>query len=456
MDILLFAIVAIIAFAIAYTIALLSAKNKINTQNLEFEKLKQIDTACFQEKLNNTEKQMLLEQQKANQLEIANIELQQVLKNERNKILQLSQSESSSQKEIQFLNERLDTQKQELNQMQVAFKQEFENLANSILKQNSNDFLESNHKSMISILSPLKEKIVDFEQKITKSYDKSLRDTFSLKEELRTLKEMNMKISEDANNLTKALKGDVKKQGNWGEIVLERVLERSGLTKGEEFETQATLRNDDGDLLRPDVLVHLPDNKQIIIDSKVSLVAYEQYVNAEEKIEKEQFLKFHIDSIKNHVKLLSEKNYSGIKNLDTPDFVLLFMPIESSFSIAIQNEIELFNFAWDKKIVIVSPTTLLATLRTISSIWKQEKQVLNAQEIARQGALLYDKFEGFLKDFEKMENHLKLLHNDYDEAKKKLTTGRGNVISQAEKLKELGVRTNKQIPQTLKSADDEE
>ena len=439
----------IIGLALGFAIAWLISKGKQATisKNLE---LKLIDN----EKITNNaiheiEKQKQYESQRAEQLLSDKKALENLLNEERKNSLELTQLYSGNLKELEYLNEKLTIQKQEMLQLQDRFKQEFENLANAILKKNTIDFIESNQKNISEILTPLKEKIVTFESKITESYEKSLRDTSGLREELKILKDLNHKISEEAHNLTTALKGDVKKQGNWGEIILERVLERSGLTKGREYEIQNTFRDDEGNMLRPDVIVHLPDGKHIIVDSKVSLVAYEQYCNTDVISEKDQLLKLHIDSIKNHIKGLSEKNYSSLKSLNSPDFVLLFMPIESSFSLAIQSEIELFNFAWDKKIVIVSPTTLLATLRTISSIWKQERQVQNAQEIAKQGAALYDKFEGFLKDFEKMETHMKLLNTDYEEAKKKLTTGRGNVISQAEKLKNLGIQPSKQISKNL-------
>ena len=281
------------------------------------------------------------------------------------------------------LTEKLENQQSEIENQQKRLTAEFENIANKIMKQRSDEFSASNQKNIGDLLNPLKEKIQLFEKKVDETYDKELRDKISLKEEVRKLTELNARVSEEANNLTKALKGDVKKQGNWGEIILERVLERSGLTKGQEYEREEVVEGADRSVQRPDVILHLPDNKHIIIDSKVSLVAYERYITAENEEKQMLSAKEHINSIRSHVKLLSEKNYQNAQNINTPDFVLMFIPIEASFSVAVQGDSELFSYAWERKIVIVSPTTLLATLRTISSIWKQENQTKNAQEIAR-------------------------------------------------------------------------
>ena len=274
-----------------------------------------------------------------------------------------------------------------------------------------------------------------------------MRDKISLREEVRKLTELNTRVSEEANNLTKALKGDVKKQGNWGEVILERVLERSGLTKGQEYEREEVIEGADMSVQRPDVIIHLPDNKHIIIDSKVSLVAYERLMSAETEEHRVAYLKDHISSLRSHVKLLSEKNYQNAQNLNTPDFVLMFLPIEASFSVAVQGDSEIFAYAWERKIVIVSPTTLLATLRTISSIWKQENQTKNAQEIARLSGTLYDKFIGFAEDMAKIKTNIDRTSNSYDDAMKKMKDGNGNIIRTAEKIKELGAKTaNKSLP----------
>ena len=287
-----------------------------------------------------------------------------------------------------------------------------------------------------------------FEKKVEDAYDKELRDKLSLREEVRKLTELNTRISEEATNLTKALKGDVKKQGNWGEIVLERVLERSGLRKGIEYTREEQIEGDVGQVYRPDVIVHLPDNKHIIVDSKVSLLAYENFVNANDD-EKDAYLKAHIVSLRNHIKGLGEKCYQNSPTLNSPDFVLMFLPIEGSFSVALQSDNELYSFAWDRKIVVVSPTTLLATLRTIASIWKQENQTKNAQEIARLGGALYDKLVGCVEDLNKVKLNIDRASASHNDAMKKLQLGAGNVFVTAEKMKQLGAKTSKQLPEDL-------
>lgn len=339
------------------------------------------------------------------------------------------------------LSDILEKQKAEIEAMQKRLTAEFENIANKIMKERAVEFSESNQKNISEILNPLKEKIKDFESKIEKAYDAEMRDKISLREELKTLTKLNAKMSEDAENLTKALKGDVKKQGNWGEIILERVLERSGLTKGQEYDREVVVEGSDASVQRPDVIVHLPDNKHIIIDSKVSLVAYERFVTAENDEIQARNLKEHINSLRNHVKYLSEKNYQNALSINTPDFVLMFIPIEASFSVAVQADAELFSFAWERKIVIVSPTTLLATLRTISSIWKQENQTRNAQEIARLSGSLYDKFISFTEDMLRIKQNIDRAANSYDDAVKKMKEGKGNIVRTAEKIKELGAKT---------------
>ena len=288
-----------------------------------------------------------------------------------------------------------------------------------------------------------------FEKKVEESYEKTLRDQTDLKVELKKLQELNHKISTDAQNLTQALKGDVKKQGNWGEVVLERVLERSGLTLGREYEREVVDENSDGKQIRPDVIIHLPDKKHLIVDSKVSLVAYERLVNETSDELRIQYLADHLRSLRSHIKMLSDKHYPTAKNLNSPDFVLLFLPIESSFAIAIQEDQELFNYAWDNKVVIVSPSTLLASLRTISSIWKQENQTKNALEIASLGASLYDKFVNFVQDLEKVGKSIETAQSNYGNALSKLHTGKGNLVRTSEKLKDLGIKTQKSLPDHL-------
>lgn len=352
--------------------------------------------------------------------------------------------------EYRSLREKLDTQKAELEEIQKKFTTEFENIASKILKKNSEEFTLANQKNMGEVLSPLKEKILLFEKKVEDTYQKGLKDQTDLRAELKKLYELNHRISEEASNLTKALKGDVKKQGNWGEVVLERILERSGLNEGEQgYQKQFSDTSDDGKRIQPDVVINLPDNKHIIIDSKVSLVAYERAVNALTEEERSRFVKEHLVSLKTHIKGLSEKHYQTARTLNSPDFVLLFIPIESSFSLAIQEDQELFSYAWDQKVVIVSPSTLLATLRTIASIWQQENQTRNALEIARQSGALYDKFVNFVGDLESIGKGIDSTRKTYEQAMNKLHTGSGNLIRRVEKIKKLGAKTTKELPKNL-------
>lgn len=354
------------------------------------------------------------------------------------------------------LEEKLNTQKGELDKLQKTFTTEFENLANKILEDKSKKFTEQNKTNLDAILNPLRENISKFEKKVDDTYKAEASERNSLKGEIKALVTLNKQISEEANNLAKALKGDSKKQGNWGEIILEKVLERSGLQKGAEYEMQVSMAGDDSKRAQPDAVIYLPDKKHIIVDAKVSLVAYELFVNASTDEDRDKNLQAHIVSVKNHIKGLSEKNYQTLGALNTPDFVLLFMPIESSFSLAVQADNELFNFAWDRKIVIVSPSTLLATLRTIASIWKQEKQARNVLEIAKQSGDLYDKFVGFVEELIAVGKKMNDAKGSYDEAMKKLSTGKGNLVKRAENIRELGAKSTKDIPPALAERANEE
>lgn len=343
--------------------------------------------------------------------------------------------------------EKLSFHKEQVEQLQKRFNIEFENIANKILEEKSQKFTEQNRSNLDIILNPLKEKIQSFEKKVEDTYKVENAERITLKAELKHLIEMNKQISDEANNLARALKGDNKKQGNWGEVILDKILERSGLIKGQEYKTQVSITTDNSKRLQPDVVIYLPDNKHIIIDSKVSLVAYESYVNGDNEEIREAAMKEHLRSLRDHIKGLSEKNYQGQIDFNSPDFVMLFVPIESSFGVAIQADQELFSFAWDKKVVIVSPSTLLASLRTISSIWKQERQNKNAQEIAVQSGALYDKFVNFLEDLRGMGQKIDAAKESYDLALNKLSTGSGNIIRRVENLKDLGAKASKSIPE---------
>ncbi len=351
--------------------------------------------------------------------------------------------------EYDNLSEKLETERKQLEELEVKFKKEFELIANKILKQNTDEFNQASTKNMHDILNPLKEKISNFEKKVEDTYTKGLKDQTNLLAVLKNLQELSMRLDKDAQDLTKALKSDSKKQGNWGEVVLERMLEDSGLIKNQEYFIQETGRNEEDQIIRPDVIITLPLEKHLIIDSKVSLTAYHDYISSEDQEFRDKALKKHIESIKGHVKELNEKNYPSMKNKNIPDFVLMFMPLESAFALAVQTDPSLFNFAWDKKIVIVSPTTLLATLKTIEVIWRQEKQTRNALEIAEQGGKLYDKFVGFLADLEKIGVNLDRASDSYREAHKKLSSGRGNILGQVEKMKQLGAKTSKNLPSEI-------
>lgn len=371
------------------------------------------------------------------------------LTEERRKAQALTQELASTKADNNNLHQRLLEQKEELEQLNQKFTKEFENLANRILDEKSQKFTEQNRSNLDVILNPLKEKIKEFEQRVEQTYKIESAERITLKTEIKNLIDLNKQLSEDANNLAVALKGDNKQQGNWGELVLEKILERSGLKEGTEYKTQVTTANNDGRTIKPDVVIFLPDEKHIIVDSKVSLVAYEACVNAADEESRTRFLKQHIESVRCHIKLLSDKNYQTANGYHSPDFVLLFVPIESSFSLALQADNELFNFAWDRKIVIVSPSTLLATLRTIASIWKQERQTRNALEIAEEGGKLYDKFVAFYEDLKDVGKKMDGAKESYVDAMKKLYDGSGNLVRRAEKMRELGAKSNKQLPQNL-------
>jgi DNA recombination protein RmuC len=345
--------------------------------------------------------------------------------------------------------QKLTEQKTQLEDLQERFAKEFENLANRILDDKSKKFSEQNETQLKGILDPLKERILNFEKRVNETHNESEKERSALKEQLRTLADMNKRMSEEAINLTRALKGDSKKQGNWGELILEKVLEKSGLTKGREYDVQQSFTLDDGSRLQPDVIVHLPDNKNLIVDAKVSLTAYERYNSTEDSSVQDTHLKDHILSLRTHIKGLSGKNYQNLYGIGSPDFVLLFIPIESAFSLAISADNELYNDAFDKNVVLVSPTTLLATLRTISNVWKQEYQNQNAIEIARQGGDLYDKFVAFVEDLIKVGKLMDDSKKAYGEAMNKLYDGKGNLVRRAENMRKLGVKATKQLPQGL-------
>lgn len=330
-----------------------------------------------------------------------------------------------------------------------ALKQEFENLANRIFDQKSERFSQQNQSSMDTLLKPFRDQLNDFRQRVETVHTTETRDRQALRSEIKSLQELNRQITEEASNLTRALKGDKKIQGNWGELILERVLERSGLRKGIEYETQGSYRDTDNQLLRPDVVVHLPDNRNLVIDSKVSLVAYQQWVISDEGSARDAALKQHMDAVRNHIRSLSDKDYSQLNGLRSPDFVLLFMPIEPAFVAAFQHDDSLFSEAFERKIIVVTPTTLLATLRTIENIWRYERQSQNARLIAERASAVYDKLRVFVEAMERLGGQLHTAQGSYDSAMNTLTRGRGNLISQANRFVELGVRVKKELPKAV-------
>jgi DNA recombination protein RmuC len=377
--------------------------------------------------------------------------LEEAISNERTDNKTKIQELANATQEVNFLKEKLEENKKEIVGIKDSMTKEFKLIASGILDENTQKFTRQNKDNLDSILTPLKERIKEFEDKVDKNYRHRTSEQAILKTELKQLIELNQTLSQEAKNLTTALKGESKTQGNWGEMVLQRILENSGLSEGQEFELQYTTRDEHGQQLRPDVLIRLPEGKHIVVDSKVSLLAYERLVNSDDPDERERSLRDHLVSIKTHIRDLSEKNYQAGKGIKSPDFVLLFMPIESSFGIAMNEDKDLFSFAWDRKVVIVTPSTLLATLRTVASIWDQEKQNRNVAEIARLAGRLYDKFVAFTLDLEKAEDRIRLAGESVGEARKKLATGKGNMINLAMKTKTLGGQSisKKEFDQSL-------
>ena len=363
---------------------------------------------------------------------------------------------SSKNTLIETLNSKLDEESKRLIEQQKQLQTQFENMANEIFEKKSEKFAEQNQKNIDLILKPLGEKIKSFEQSVEDKYVKDQKNKASLSEQIKLLQETNQRISQDANNLAKALKGDSKVQGDWGELQLEVLLEKSGLNKGIHFRTQNSLKDEDGNDKRPDCIIDLPENKNLIIDSKVSLSAYEQYVNSEDELKKQVLLKQHLESIKKHIKDLAGKDYPNLYSINTPDYVLMFIPIEPALTLALQEDREIFNLALNKNIILVSASTLMATMRTVSFIWQQENQKKNVLEIARQSGALYEKFIGFTNDLEAVGKAIDNAHNKYEAAQNKLTNGRGNLVNSVEKIKKLGAKTNKSISQDLIDKSDSE
>lgn len=376
------------------------------------------------------------------------IELQKELRQVRHQKEELSTLNIRQDSELINLHQKLTEQKKETEKLQDKFTKEFENLANKILEEKSSKFTKQNKENIQTILNPLKEKIASFEKKVSENQEKSTGMHSALKEQLTHLKDLNKQMSKEAVNLTNALKGDNKTQGDWGEAQLEILLEKANLVKGIHFSTQGGYRDDDGRLKKPDFVINLPDNRHLIIDSKVSLTGYENYFSATNEDEKELYLKKHLDSIRKHFKELGDKKYDTLYEINSPDYVLMFIPIEPALLIALNKVNTLYLEALDKNVVLVSTSTLLATLSTVSSIWRQENQKKNVIEIAKQAGALYDQFVNLTDDLIKVGNQLKTVQGSYDNSMKKLT-GRGNLITKVDRIKKLGATTSKNLNQNL-------
>ena len=392
---------------------------------------------------NKAQIQKIAEQQELNERQNSEIK---DLQNDKNQLIGLKSQLAAQNESLQQL---LDSQKEEIVKIQEEAKLQFENLANKILEEKTLKFTEHNQQNLKNILNPLQEKITDFEKKVENTHKESIDYHAALRQQILGLKEMNLQMSKETLNLTKALKGDSKIQGNWGELVLERVLEKSGLEKGREYEIQKSFTTEEGNRVQPDVIINLPDGKKMIVDSKVSLTAYEKYINEEDDEQKNSFLKEHVNSLKRHVEQLGSKNYQHLYQMESPDFVLLFIPIEPAFAIALNEDTQLYNKAFEKNIVIVTPSTLLATLRTIDSMWTNQKQQENAYEIARQAGALYDKFDGFVTDLVKIGKKMDEAKTEYEGAMNKLVDGKGNLITSVQKLKIMGAKAKKSLPDAI-------
>lgn len=374
-----------------------------------------------------------------------------LLSDKENLVRQLAQSETT----VAGMKEKLDEQKQQLQKMGEQFRFEFANLAQNIFEEKTAKFTEVNEEKLKAILNPLKEELGEFKKKVDDTYDKESKERFSLGKEIEKLVQMSQLVSQEANNLTSALKGNNKIQGNWGEMILESILENSGLTKGRDYFLQEFIRDQAGNMikdengkgLQPDVTICYPDQRKLIIDSKVSLLAWEQYISEEDIDQQKKWLQAHLQSLRNHIDGLSRKNYP--KYAQALDYVLLFIPIEPAFLEAVKSDTQLWKYAYDRRIILVSPTNLLAVLKIVADLWKVEMQNRHAIEIADRAGAMYDKFVGFINNLEELGRKLNDAQRCYDDAFKQLSTGRGNLVGRAEELKKMGANANKQIPDKL-------
>lgn len=427
-------LVGIAAFLAGLVVAYLAMKGKVS---------------ALQEKYNQAVvAQGVFEGQARHQAQEAEI-LKNQLREAQTEIIELTNALTKTESDYEHLRQRMHEQARELEQLREKFLQQFQHISNQVLMTNAEHFNKASSENLERILTPLKERIREFEAKVDQTYEKTLKESISLKEQITQLSSLNQQMSQDALNLTKALKGENKTQGNWGEYLLESLLEKSGLRKGVHYEREEVRQNDDQKVYRPDVIVRLPDSKHLVIDSKLSLVAYEAYCSCEDDAQLETYLRSHISSIRTHYTDLGRKNYHRLSGINSPDFVLMYIPIEPAFNLALQHDQNIFTDAFDKNIVLVTTSTLLATLRTVAGVWRQEDQKRNVLKIAEESGKLYDKFVGFVEDLKTVGRHLEQSQSAYNGAMNKLTDGKGNLIRRVEILRELGAKTSKHLDEQL-------
>ena len=427
-------LVGIAAFLAGLVIAYLAMKGKTSTLQDKFNQAMVAQGVL--------EGQARLQAQAAEALKIQ-------LRDAQTETMELTNALTKTESDYEHLRQRMHEQSKELEQLREKFLQQFQHISNQVLMTNAEHFNKASSENLERILSPLKERIREFEAKVDQTYEKTLKDSISLKEQITQLSALNQQMSQDALNLTKALKGESKTQGNWGEYLLESLLEKSGLRKGVHYEREEVRQNDEQKVYRPDVIIRLPDSKHLVIDSKLSLVAYEAYCSCEDESQLETYLRSHITSIRTHYTDLGRKNYHRLSGINSPDFVLMYIPIEPAFNLALQHDQNIFTDAFDKNIVLVTTSTLLATLRTVAGVWRQEDQKRNVLKIAEESGRLYDKFVGFVEDLKTVGRHLEQSQSAYNGAMNKLTDGKGNLIRRVEILRELGAKTSKQLDEHL-------
>lgn len=442
------ALYILLGFFGGVSVSLIWANSRKKEEN---HKLTEVEEALQESRISESEKEreLSLLRDTLRKEENHNSDLQKELTNQSNDYATVRETNKN-------LLEKLEGQKRELEEMKEQFKTEFENLAHKIFDEKSEKFAKQNKTSLDLLLDPLKERLSDFQKKVEETHINNVKQNTGLREELKNIKELSQLMTSEASNLTKALKNDSKTQGNWGEMILESILEGSGLTKDQEYFVQQSYTDSTGRRLQPDVEIKLPEDKWIVIDSKVSLTAYERYHSAENEVDEQRSLREHLKSLRVHFRALSEKRYNQLSDGKKLDFTLMFVPVEPAYLIALNEDQKLFNEAYERGVVMVSPSTLIASLKIIAATWKHEKQNKNAQEIAERGKLLLEKFINFTEDFEKVGDQINRTERAYNDAMGKLKSGRGNLVSQSHKLIELGIKTDKQFSNTLIERDDED